>query len=405
MKARTGDGRRGEGEMFSTLHSDSTLDGASILFWVGCLVVLASTTCQNVGMYLQKRAHLRQQRLERTSSPRYWRNWAWWVATLVFVLGVVLDFVSLSLLPTVITLPLGSIGLVISLLCSHFGLRERVFWSDIVGMVLIMAGACLTVVFATKGRELLTVPTIRVLMHPTDVPLWYFLSFFILAPLIVGLSFLVPSALTFGICPGTLGVITMMTGKIVGELTLQTFFYASNQMRYFEYYGFILCLIAAVLCQNHLLQRALAFYDNTIIIPVYYVTLTFFNCLTGLLFFRDFTDVQVGQGVAFGVGIFVVCTGCAFLSVAHLRNPRRLETFQSRFNLLEEGIFHDKSKLQTVYLVDSIEEVELRPQPAIGCRKRSHPPIAHPSYTQEEKTCAQAQTRVRLTCPSPQEHA
>ncbi|TNJ26400.1 Magnesium transporter NIPA [Giardia muris] len=391
--------------MFPTLHSDTSLDGTSILFWIGCFIVLASTTCQNVGMFLQKRAHLRQQRLERTDSPRYWRNWAWWCATLVFVLGVVLDFVSLSLLPTVITLPLGSIGLVISLLCSHFGLRERIFWSDIVGMILIMAGACLTVVFATKSRDLLTIPTIRVMLHPTDVPLWYFLSFFVLAPLVVGLSFLVPSALTFGICPGTLGVITMMTGKIVGELTLQTFFYNSNQMRYLEYYAFILCLVAAVLCQNHLLQRALAFYDNTIIVPVYYVTLTLFNCLTGLLFFRDFTDVQVGQGVAFGIGIFIVCAGCAFLSVAHLKNPRRLETFQSRFNLLEEGVFYDVAKLQTTYLVDSIEEVELRPQQAVGCRKRLHPSIPHsPSpCRREEKTCTYTHTRAHATSPSPQE--
>ncbi|KWX15464.1 Purine permease-related protein/ Magnesium transporter NIPA [Giardia duodenalis assemblage B] len=85
-------------------------DGTNILFWVGCGTVLTSTTCQNVGMFIQKKSHLRQQMRDKTASPRYWRSVGWWVGTVIFVFGVIMDFVSLSLLPTTVTLPLGSVG-------------------------------------------------------------------------------------------------------------------------------------------------------------------------------------------------------------------------------------------------------------------------------------------------------
>ncbi|EFO62565.1 Purine permease-related protein [Giardia lamblia P15] len=350
-------------------------DGRNILFWIGCGTVLISTTCQNVGMFIQKKSHLRQQMRDKTDSPRYWRSVGWWVGIVVFVFGVVMDFVSLSLLPTTVTLPLGSVGLVISLLCSHFGLHERLSCYDIVGLVFVITGACITMIFIPKERSLLTVPMLRSMLQAKNVELWYFLAFFLLTPAVVGVSFALPCALTYGICPGVNGTITMICGKIIGELTLQTLFYDNNQMKYLEYYAFVLCIVPSVLCQNHLLQRALAHYDNMIIVPVYYVCLTILNCLTGLLFFKDFSNITVGSSLAFAAGILIVCIGCVFLSITHINSPNRLESFRTKNTCPDGPVIHMHTTcLQTICPLSDLESIVDKPEAKRKiCRFRRHP--------------------------------
>lgn len=349
-------------------------DGTNILFWVGCGTVLTSTTCQNVGMFIQKKSHLRQQMRDKTASPRYWRSVGWWVGTVIFVFGVIMDFVSLSLLPTTVTLPLGSVGLVISLLCSHFGLHERLSFYDIIGLVLVIIGACITMIFIPKDRSLLTVPILRSMLQVRNIELWYFLAFFLLTPAAVGISFLLPCALTYGICPGINGVITMICGKIIGELTLQTLFYGSNQMKYVEYYAFLFCIIPSVLCQNHTLQRALAHYDNMIIVPVYYVCLTILNCLTGLLFFKDFSNITIGSSLAFAAGILIVCIGCIFLSITHIRSPNRLESFRTKNTGNDGSVIHMHTTcLQTICPLEELDQIVDAPaNRRWGCSLQKH---------------------------------
>ncbi|KWX15465.1 Purine permease-related protein/ Magnesium transporter NIPA [Giardia duodenalis assemblage B] len=166
----------------------------------------------------------------------------------------------------------------------------------------------------------------------------------------------------------------MICGKIIGELTLQTLFYGSNQMKYVEYYAFLFCIIPSVLCQNHTLQRALAHYDNMIIVPVYYVCLTILNCLTGLLFFKDFSNITIGSSLAFAAGILIVCIGCVFLSITHIRSPNRLESFRTKNTGNDGSVIHMHTTcLQTICPLEELDQIVDAPaSKRWGCSLQKH---------------------------------
>jgi len=332
-------------------------DASDARFWLGCALELAATVLQNSGMYLQTKAHLaqmmgsggarwksRQGRESRKSrsggsvptsaqsassgprtTPSYWANWKWWVAFAIFISGVVLDFVALAFLPLTVSVPVGSAGLVVALLCSHFGLHERISPYDVTGIVLIIAGACMTVWFSPRERPTLRLEDVRALLDPRGAGLWYDIGMICVYLFWIGFSFLVPCSVTASILPGVNGVQTMIFGKMVGELLLSTISGNWGQLASYEPYVFILALAASLLLQNHFLQRALSTYDNMIVIPVYYVVICILNCVTSLLFFKDFDNISGGAAGAFAAGICVLCAGCCFLTATHFRNPHRIE--------------------------------------------------------------------------------
>lgn len=329
------------------LQLGAEANAADVRFWLGCGLELTSTVLQNTGMYLQTKAHLVQMmggggrkrtgrnavRATHASSapgrpeagPSYWKNWRWWVAFGIFIVGVVLDFVALAFLPLTVSVPVGSAGLVVALLCSHFGLHERIAPYDIVGILLIIGGACMTVWFSPRERPTLQLEDVRVLLDPGGTGLWYELGMIGVYLFWIALSFLAPCSITASVLPGLNGVQTMIFGKMVGELLLSTIGGRWDQLNHYEIYLFILALAVSLLLQNHFLQRALSTYDNMIVIPVYYVVICIMNCVTSLLFFKDFVDISAGAAGAFAAGICVLCAGCCFLTATHFRNPNRIE--------------------------------------------------------------------------------
>lgn len=127
-----------------------------------------------------------------------------------------LDFVALALIPSTISLPVGSIGLAVSAICAHFWLYESFKATDFVGTLLIIAGAWFIVGFSNKELELLTINDINAkFTDPKDTPLWFFVAVVALLVIVIPLSYCWKNAITFALIPGLCGVFTILFGGCI----------------------------------------------------------------------------------------------------------------------------------------------------------------------------------------------
>lgn len=291
----------------------------------GVLIELGATIFQNVGLNLQKLAHHKQLMAEHEhniyrstkETPNYCRNWRWWIAILVFLIGVIADFVALAFIPCTVSLPVGSFGLIVSAVCARLWLHERFKLLEAVGTVLIIAGSCCVVFFSYIDLDLLTVESFSRKFTDDIGPLIFFcVTGGVWAGALV-LSYFVKNAVTYAIVPGLTGVFTVLLGGVIGQLTLNSI-QGNNQMNTWEYWVTLLGLIVAILVLNNYLQRALGAYDNMIVTPIYFTCVLLVSVLSGILFFKYFEDISVLDGAFFGAGIVLIIVGCVLLSIKHI---------------------------------------------------------------------------------------
>ncbi|CAL6061293.1 Magnesium_transporter NIPA [Hexamita inflata] len=329
----------------------------SELFYVGIVIELFATVIQNVGMNLQKLAHHRQQmRIDRVSqsfqttlrTPNYCQNFQWWVALFIFIVGIVLDFVALAFIPSTVSLPVGSIGLCVSVICAHFWLHEKFSVFDLIGTVLSVGGAWCVIGFSNKTMELMTVQKLSLMFGSVkSSAVWFFCGLIVAWIISVVVSYKWKSAVSYALIPGMCGVFTVLLGGVVGQLTLNTF-KGNMQMDTYQYWLCIIGLVVALLILNNYLQRALGAYDNTIVTPIYFCVILIISVLSGILFFKYFTNITTVQGCMFGLGIVLIIIGCVFLSINHIH--------QNQLNFT--GHLNQKDEFQNIDTIQDINIVE-----------------------------------------------
>lgn len=64
-------------------------------------------------------------------------------------------------------------------------------------------------------------------------------------------------------------------------------------MNAYQYYLIFFGLVAMLLILNNYLQRALNSYDNMIVTPVYFTVTLLVSVLSGILFFKYLSDINV----------------------------------------------------------------------------------------------------------------
>jgi drug/metabolite transporter (DMT)-like permease len=274
---------------------------------LGLTLCLSSSVLQNVGLGLQKSFHLSQS---PTSAKPYFLAAAWWLATAVFVVGLVCDFLSLSLLPASVAVPVGGLGLVVSALYSTLYLHEAFSMSDCFGTLLIAVGASLTI-FLHRGPSAPNTPASalhRAVSEPGSTYLLAVSCLFLSAlstrkgstpPAFIGVSL-----------PGTVGALSTLLGKVVAEFTRTTKLLSP------AIFVTASALAALLVLQNHLLQQTIATYRHVVTVPLYYGFVCAFSCAGGVFFFGEFVGASQPSLIVFAVALF-----CVFVGVWQLSKP------------------------------------------------------------------------------------
>ena len=190
---------------------------------------------------------------------------------------------------------------------------------DKVGTGLIIAGSWSAIIFARKVDEEISAENLLARLDITKpsglyvvcVVLWQVTMFFVQ-------KYRVQNAVIASVIPGSIGAFGNIGGKGSAELLKKTFM-GENQFHHPFTYFFIAFTASMLIFQNHWLQHALKYYDQVIVVPIYYVSICMFSVLGGVLFFGEWENTTVVQDLLFTCGVTIIFIGVWFLTHDHLK--------------------------------------------------------------------------------------
>eukprot|EP00300_Choanocystis_sp_HF-7_P008271 c15823_g1_i2.p1 GENE.c15823_g1_i2~~c15823_g1_i2.p1 ORF type:complete len:200 (+),score=22.53 c15823_g1_i2:42-641(+) len=124
-----------------------------LLFVIGVSLCFASACLSVFGVNLQKLIHLKNEAKPERERVPYYRQWKWWCAYLLVILGALFDFASLGFAPQMVVAAFGSFTLVINTWTAPLVLKETITKSELLATFLIFGGAFLAVVNAPLTRH------------------------------------------------------------------------------------------------------------------------------------------------------------------------------------------------------------------------------------------------------------
>jgi drug/metabolite transporter (DMT)-like permease len=119
-------------------------------FWVGVVASTIGSIILNLGINLQRYAHLKLEATAAAARTHYTRHPIWLIGFLIFAIGKGGDAVGLTFTPQSVITPIGSVSLVSNLLFARILLKETIGLPTYGGVVLIIGGVILIVTTSTS---------------------------------------------------------------------------------------------------------------------------------------------------------------------------------------------------------------------------------------------------------------
>ena len=140
---------------------------------IGVILAILANTIQSFGFILQKKGHESVKILNKDKSKEEQKtvitSWFWILGLSLYAVGGITGVVALNFAPQSIVTPIGAWTLVMTAILSYFFLKEKLIFEDIIGILLIIAGNVVIVVFGpVSNDESLTVKELGLLYGYTD---------------------------------------------------------------------------------------------------------------------------------------------------------------------------------------------------------------------------------------------
>lgn len=129
-------------------------------FWVGVVASTVGSIILNLGINLQRYAHLKLEMTAVAQRTHYTRHPMWLLGFLIFALGNGGDAVGLTFAPQSVITPIGSVSLVSNLLFARILLKETIGLPTYGGVVLIIGGVITIVTTSVSGCTKETLDTL-----------------------------------------------------------------------------------------------------------------------------------------------------------------------------------------------------------------------------------------------------
>lgn len=309
------------------------------LTWVGIIIGVIGQGVSALGLILQKKAHaIAEAKTKKNGGKKkkYVCDPRWLVAFLIFFAGNMMSVVALALAPQSIISALVVLVLVFNAIFAPLLLEnEKIQLIDIVGIIIIIGGIVLTIIFGAKSDRNWSANELAHNFIETAF-LIYGAIIIILISILIGFNHWVEKAVvrgekkwkdphvrigrftafTFAILPAILSSFNALFSKICGELVLTTA-KGDNQFVKWQTYLFIAVFIVVDVAQIIYLQRALKGFSALLIIPLYQVCLTVFGVTSGGIYFKEFwnfDDKPTYYPIIFVLGILISIVGVFVLT-------------------------------------------------------------------------------------------
>ncbi len=295
--------------------------------------IIEASIFNAVGYTVQKKGHNRLKEYNKgkidTEKKRLIKEkvWAWGFS--IYLIGGLLNAVSLFYAPQSLVLPLSAITLVANAILATKVLSEPFFRTDIFGIVFVMIGSVLAVMFGprTAGGEA-TMNDLKKRWGVKGGDYDFFLFFIALSTLIVfdyllvrfyerknandetvtnelkhGSSFLL---ISYCLLAGYFGALAFLFLKSFTEFIGSSISSqqkadenATNWYSYFTLIGVIITNFALEFFR----QRGLSYFHAVYVVPINQVVLIVMGTVMGGLYFKEFNNMQLLDGIMFIIAI------------------------------------------------------------------------------------------------------
>ncbi|ETV99070.1 hypothetical protein H310_08501 [Aphanomyces invadans] len=119
--------------------------------FLGAVLVIAAAVASNLGVNVQKRSHDQEDAKPKEQQRSYARRPFWWIGMFLVVFGSLGDLFALGFAPQTLVASLGGGSTIVAnVLFAHFWLKQPLYFTDVVGVVLVSTGV---VVLALSSAE------------------------------------------------------------------------------------------------------------------------------------------------------------------------------------------------------------------------------------------------------------
>jgi hypothetical protein len=302
-------------------------------FWLGVAASTIGSIILNLGINLQRYAHIKLELIEQSERVHYTRHPIWWIGFVIFLLGNGGDAVGLTFTPQSVITPIGSISLVSNLLFARLLLKEQIGLPTYGGVFLIIGGVVTIVTTSNNNCTVETVDSLLARWNQTSfiafsaihIPLLFLLNLWVAR---VELRMRRESEgtikclkdwegrrlrLAYALLASMYATWTVLLIKSIGELVKETF-RGENQLVRWETYMILLGAVLSAPSQLRYLNAGLRHFESLFIIPTFYAFWVFGSITVGGLYFDEFNGFLPWQYGVFATGVIVNVIGVAILA-------------------------------------------------------------------------------------------
>ena len=285
----------------------------------GVMLSLIGDIVINIGMNSMKHAHNINTNPETGKPFKHFTliPW-WWVGILGIIGGEVGNLIAYGYAPASIVTPIGSIGVVTNVIITTFVLKEPFTMKNLLGVVLVMIGivvvvlfAPLTVVFVGSDnlwRDVLFTPNFAFYLG------WMAIMLMILYP--VSLKYGEKSVVIYVSMCAVIASLTIVTAKTFSTMVSNGF---KNGMETeflspWPYATLIVMVITCVLSMGYV-NKAMMVFGNSQVVPVYFALFTTAGVGSAAWVYYEFQCLaDARQAVLFFMGILIAIMGVFLVS-------------------------------------------------------------------------------------------
>lgn len=288
------------------------------LFFVGVAMAVAGNTLIACSLTLQKHVH----NLAAASGKPVTRSAFFWLALVGMIAGEVGNFAAFGFASPTVVSPLGATAVIVNAVLAVFFLREAFFLRSLLGLLLTVGGSVVVVLFSPPSVDRLSVHEfIALVKEPSAI-----IYLACVAGAIAVLAMLEPRfghrwlLVNLGLC-SLLGSITVLCSSSVSKFLKVIGEGDDTLLRSPLPYALVPLLATTAVLQLRFLNKAMAAFDSTRVVPVYYITFTLASITGGGVFFRDFWRFSATRAAGFCAGCFL-CFGGVYLVSRRPRDVR-----------------------------------------------------------------------------------
>uniref|UniRef100_H3CZ83 NIPA magnesium transporter 1 n=1 Tax=Tetraodon nigroviridis TaxID=99883 RepID=H3CZ83_TETNG len=283
----------------------------------GILIAVAASFINGSTFVLQRKGILRSRERGRS----YLTDVVWWTGTLSTItvaIGQIGNFLAYNFAPAVVVTPLGALGVLFGALLASWILKERLNFLGKLGCVLCCSGSVVLILHAPKAEAVTSRTEFEErLLDPVFVS-YVLLVLLLLLVLIVRIAPAHGSSniMVYVCICSLLGSFTVPSSKGLGLVAPDVLGGPPSGRALALFLALLAVLAASVLTQFLFLTKALQRFGSSTFEAIYYVTFTSSVLLASALLFREWTSLELPDGLALLCGLATSSVGVLLLRLS-----------------------------------------------------------------------------------------